>query len=135
MPGTFAVDTSVNEHSVIQLARLWQEMADDKQSRGKQADDEERRQRERELEEARDRSEEAEPIHDEPGERLGDLDEALEQHDYPTTTEALIKAHGNREVETRGGRGSVEEVLGPVDNETYDSPDDVQSRIQGLIHR
>lgn len=110
-------------------------MADDKRSRDKQAADEERRQRDREIEEARDRSDEAEPIHDEPGERLGDLDEALEDHDYPTTTEALIEAHGDREVETRGGQSTIEEVLGPIDDETYDSADDVRGRIQGLIHR
>lgn len=110
-------------------------MADDKKGRDKQAHDQERRQRERELEEARDRADEAEPAHDEPGEELGDLDEALEAHDYPTTTEDLIEAHGDREVETQGGWKSVDEVLGPIDNETFDSADDVRSRIQGLIHR
>ena len=110
-------------------------MPDDKRSRDKQAADEERRQRERELEEARDRGDEAEPIHDEPGERLGGLDEALERHDYPTTTGALIEAYGDREVETRGGNKSLDEVLDQVDDERYDSADDVRSRIQGLIRR
>lgn len=110
-------------------------MADDRSSRDKQADDEERRQRKRELQEARDRGDEAEPVHDEPGERLGDLDEALEDHDYPTTTRELVEVHGHREVETRDGWKSVREVLEPVDDETYDSADDVRSRIQGLIHR
>ena len=110
-------------------------MPDDKSNREKQARDRDRRQREREVAEARDRADEPEPVHDEPGERLGDLDEALEEHDYPTTTDELIEEFGDREVETRGGRESIEEVLGPVENERYTSADDVRSRIQGLIHR
>lgn len=110
-------------------------MADDKKGRDKQAHDEERRQRERELEEARDRGDEPEPVHDDPGERLGDLDDALENHDYPTTTDELTGAYGDREVETQEGWKSVEEVFAPIDDETYDSADDVQSRIQGLIRR
>ena len=110
-------------------------MADDKQGRDKQAHDAERRQRERELEEARDRADEPEPIGDEPGERLGDLSDALKDHDYPTTTDELIQAYGDYEVETQGGYTSIDEVLAPIDNETYDSADDVRNRIRGLIHR
>ncbi|WP_276255456.1 DUF5789 family protein [Halomontanus rarus] len=112
-------------------------MADDKKGRNKQADDEERRQRKRELEEARDRGDEAEPepVDDDAGERLGDLDEALEEQEYPTTTEEVIEAHGDHEVEAQEGWKSVDEVLTPVDDETYESADDVRSRIQGLIRR
>ncbi|WP_049904514.1 DUF5789 family protein [Natrialba asiatica] len=112
-------------------------MADDKRGRDKKADDEERRQRERELEEARDRANEPEPepVDDETGEELGDLDEAIENQDYPTTTDELIEAHGDREVETQEGWKSIDEVLAPIDNERYDSADDVRNRIQGLIHR
>jgi hypothetical protein len=110
-------------------------MADNKKGRDKQADDEERRQRERELEEARDRADEAEPPDDEPGETLGDLDEALENHDYATTTDELITAYGDREVESQGGSKSIEELLDPIDDETYDSPDEVRNRIQRLLNR
>lgn len=110
-------------------------MADDKRGREKKAADRERRQRKRELEEARDRGDEAEPIHDEPGDRLDDLDDALERLEYPVTADELIGAYGDREVETRGGWKSVDEVLEPVDDEAYDSADDVRTRIQGLIRR
>ncbi len=110
-------------------------MADDKNARDEQAHNQERRQRERELEEARERSDEPEPVQDEPGGMLGDLDEALDEHDFPTTTASLVEAHGDREVETRGGWKSLEEVLGPVEDERYDSADDVRRRIQGLIRR
>lgn len=110
-------------------------MADNKKGRDEQADDEEQRQRERELAEARDRNDEPAPVHDEAGETLGDLDEALEHQDYPITTDELIEAHGDCEVETQGGEKSLSEVLAPIDNELYDSADDVRNRIQGLIRR
>lgn len=110
-------------------------MADDKRARDKQAHDEERRQRRRELEEARDRAREEAPMQRRADRRLGDLDEALERHDYPTTTAALIEAFGDREVQTQGGTRSIAAVLGPIDDELYESADDVRRRILGLIHR
>lgn len=111
-------------------------MADDKNGREEQARNEERRQREREMQEARDRGDEAEPVQDDTGRRLGDLDEALADHDYPTTADELVEAYGDREVEAQGGSESVDEVLAPVDDdETYDSPDEVRDRIQGLLRR
>lgn len=110
-------------------------MADDKNDRDEQADNAERRQRERELAEARARGDEAEPVHDDTGERLGGLDDALEAHDYPATTDELVEAYGDREVETQGGSESVADVLARADDETFDSADDVRDRIQGLIRR
>lgn len=110
-------------------------MADDKAGRDKQAHDEERRQRKRELAESRDRGDEAKPMLDDPGRRLGDLDDALEAHEYPTTTHELIEACGDYEVESRGGWRSVAELLTPTDQVTYDSADDVRHRIQGLLRR
>ena len=110
-------------------------MADDKQGREKQADDEERQQRKREIEEARTRADEPEPMRDDPGERLGDLDEALENHVYPTTTDELVERYGDYRIETQSGEESLEGVLASTDNQTYDSANDVRSRVLGLIHR
>ena len=109
-------------------------MADDKKGRNKQAANRERRQRERELREARERGDEVEPELDEAHE-LGDFDDVLENHEYPTTTDELIAAFGDREVETQRGSTTIEDVLDPIENETYDSPEDVRVRIQGLLHR
>ncbi|WP_148416107.1 hypothetical protein [Haloferax sp. KTX1] len=105
-------------------------MPDDKQGRNKQAANEEQRQRERAIQEARDRADEPEP-----GKQLGDLDDALEVQDYPTTTEQLVENYGGYEVETRGGWAPVDEVLASVDNEIYDSADDVRERIQRVINQ
>lgn len=110
-------------------------MADDKQGRDKQAHDEERRQRERELEEARDRADESEPMRRDADEQLGDLDEALATHDYPTTTDELVEAYGDYEVETQDGWQTLEEVLAQTSNQQYVSAADVRGRIQGLIRR
>lgn len=110
-------------------------MADNKSGRDKKADDAEHRQRERELREARNRDDEPEPVHETPGERLGGLDTKLEDIDYPATTREIVDSYGDQEVETQNGLVFIEEVLAPVENETYDSADDVRSRIQGLIHR
>ena len=131
----FGVVTPTDDHTIIRIGLLAQGMADDKQGRDDQADDEERRQRERELEEARDRADEPESMRGDPDERLGDLDEALETHEYPTTTDELVEAYGDYEIETQGGEESLGKVLSPTDNQRYDSADDVRSRLLGLIHR
>lgn len=109
-------------------------MVDSKNDRDKQARDEENRQRERDVTEARQRADEPEPPHDQ-DDQLGDLDAALEDHDYPTTPDELITAYGGREVESKRGWKSIEEVLAPVDNETYDSADAVRQRILRLLYR
>ena len=110
-------------------------MADDKQGRDEQADREEGRQREREVEEARTRGDEKEPLGDDPSEQLGDLDEALESHDYPVTTNELVEAYGDYELETQGGNKSLRDVLSSTDDQIYDSADDVRRRVLGLIGR
>jgi hypothetical protein len=125
----------ISDHTVNRVGLLLRAMADDKRSREKQADDEERRQREREVAEARTRGDEAEPMRDGPVDQLGDLDEALETHDYPTTTDDLIEAYGDYQIETQDGWESLDEVLAPTDNQTYVSADDVRSQIRGHIHR
>lgn len=70
-----------------------------------------------------------------PAGRLGDLDEALETQRYPVTTDELSGAYGDYEIETQRGTESLEEVCAPTENQTYESADDVRSRILGLIHR
>ncbi|WP_267644072.1 DUF5789 family protein [Haloarchaeobius amylolyticus] len=110
-------------------------MADDKQGRDEQADDEKRRQRERMQEEARTHDDEEEPMRVDPDEGLGDLDEALKSHDYPATTDELVEVYGDYELETQGGKQSLEDVLSSTDDQIYDSAEDVHRRILELIGR
>ncbi|WP_049986245.1 DUF5789 family protein [Halobellus rufus] len=110
-------------------------MSDDKRDRDENADDDQPQQAERKQESVRNRATEDRAMSGDAGGRLGDLDEALESHTYPTTTDELVGAYGDYEVETQGGTESLEEVLASTDNQTYDSADDARSRILGLIHR
>lgn len=124
-----------NYRTVIRCGPVRLGMADDKQGRDKQADDQIRRQGERDLKEARSRADEPEPVQNDPTGQLGDLDEALADHDYPTTTDELVEAYGDYEVETRDGLESLEDVLSSTDDRTYDSADDVRARLLGLVQR
>lgn len=76
-------------------------------------------------------ADDAEPVRHE----LGTLDETLEAHEYPTTKDELIAAYGDHEVESQRGWTTIRDVLAPIDDETYDSADEVRTRIQALIHR
>ena len=64
-----------------------------------------------------------------------DLDDVLGAHEYPTTTDDLRGAYGDRTVETQDGSSTLKDVLEAVDGESYDSADDVRDRIQDLINR
>lgn len=120
---------------VIRLALLSWCMADDKEGRDEQADRKEKRQREREVEEARARGDEKEPLGDDPSERLGDLDDELTSHDYPATTNELVTAYGEYELETQGGTKSLADVLASTEDQIFDSAEDVRRRVLGLIGR
>lgn len=109
-------------------------MADDKQTRDEQADDEIRRQRERALREALTRADEDKPIRDDTRELLGDLTDALDTHDYPTSSDELVDAYGNYEIEMQAGTKSLREVLTTTEDRTYTSADDVRKQIMRLIY-
>ncbi|MGM0718669.1 MAG: DUF5789 family protein [Halobacteriota archaeon] len=110
-------------------------MPDDKQGREEKTGNEERRQPERQQEEGRDRGEEDEAMAGDLGRRLGELDKALETQEYPTTTNDLVEACGNYDIETQHGTEPLEKVLASTDDQTFVSADDVRSRVLGLIHR
>ncbi|MGM0591142.1 MAG: DUF5789 family protein [Halobacteriota archaeon] len=110
-------------------------MPDDKRSQDENENNEQPQQPARKREEVRNRATEAGAMSGDLGGRLGDLDEVLETQNYPITTDELVDAFGDYEIETQGGTRSLEEVLAPTDNQTYDSADDLRSRILGLIHR
>ena len=57
----------------------------------------------------------------------GDFAESLE---YPATTDELIAAHGDRTLELANGSETLGDVLSRIDNETFESPDDVALTLQ-----
>lgn len=110
-------------------------MADDNRGRDENEDDEHGQQPERKREEERDRAHEDRAMSGDPSGMLGDLDGALETQEYPITTDELVEAYGDYEIETQSGTEPLEEVLAPTEEQTYNSADDVRSRLLGLIHR
>ncbi len=69
------------------------------------------------------------------GGELNELDAALETQDYPTTPDELIESYGDHGVESSGGSKSIEEIFTGIDDETYDSAQEVRDRILDQLHR
>ncbi|MFC5277233.1 hypothetical protein ACFPM1_00425 [Halorubrum rubrum] len=103
-------------------------MADDKSGRDKQAHDEERRQREREIATELERGDEAEPPVD--ASALASFETALESVPFPATGAEIVSAVGDREIASTGGAYAVAELLPDADEETFDSPAAVGTRVQ-----
>lgn len=57
---------------------------------------------------------------------LSGLNETIGAHSYPTTTEAVIETHGDVELELPNGDETVAEVLGRLDAETFEGPEDLR---------
>lgn len=110
-------------------------MADNKRGRDKKAQDRDRRQREREVEEELDRGDEAEPPEADHAAERDDLDAALAEVDYPTTTEELVETYGDYWVETEDGWETLAAVLARTENEQFDYAEDVRRRIDRVLNR
>lgn len=61
------------------------------------------------------------------------LDGCLERQQYPATTAELIAAHGDRTIELQDGTETVGEVLGRLDDQTYDQADDVYTDLRTAV--
>lgn len=67
--------------------------------------------------------------------QLDGLDELLARQEYPATTREIVEAHGDYQVQSRRGWTTVGEVFAPVDDETFESPQEVQDRLLRLLNR
>lgn len=69
------------------------------------------------------------------GIELGDLDEALESHDYPTTPDELVDEYGDYEISLPGGSQAVSEVLGLYEGagEEFEDAEAVREAIHTLV--
>lgn len=105
-------------------------MADNEPHSDQHPTDDERSSRDRDSTASGDGSDDPDP-----GERLGELDPALESHDYPTTNTELVDAYGDYEVETQDGWQPLEELLDATDDERYERADDVRRRVLESINR
>ncbi|MFB6101800.1 MAG: DUF2795 domain-containing protein [Haloplanus sp.] len=60
----------------------------------------------------------------------GDLIDALE---YPATTDEIIDAHGDRELELQRGTEELGEVLARLGTEEFDTPEDVRLSVRSAV--
>ena len=69
------------------------------------------------------------------GIELGDLDEELAAHDYPTTATALVDEYGDFVIQLPGGSQNVQEVLGlyEEDEQEFTDAEEVRQAIHNLV--
>jgi hypothetical protein len=65
----------------------------------------------------------------------GQLNEKLEQHDYPMSTDTLIEEYGEYEIDHQYGTKTLQEVFDPLtesNDQTFDSADQVRQMILNM---
>ncbi|AHG03222.1 hypothetical protein HALDL1_06155 [Halobacterium sp. DL1] len=97
-------------------------MGDTKDGRDKQAQDERRRQIERATKEELTRYHETEPPRE--------LDDALEELEYPAPADQVVEAAGEYEVQTEDDAIPVAEVVEESARDEYESPEDARQKLQ-----
>ena len=67
------------------------------------------------------------------GVELGDLRDKLEDHDYPATQDELFEAYGDEEIEMREETMTFEEIVGPLNEDEYETYDEVEQAIMNMV--
>lgn len=65
--------------------------------------------------------------------RLNQTDDAITAHEYPTTSDELITAHGDESVEFTGGTETVGEILARLEDTTYENPEEVREALFSAV--
>ncbi len=69
----------------------------------------------------------------EQGVEFGSLADDLEDEEYPIDTEALLERYGDRELGLGDDTATLQTVLEPQGEATYESADDVRQSIIGMV--
>lgn len=64
---------------------------------------------------------------------FGPLADELDEHDYPVTSEELVEEYGDHELEYPGGSERLEEVLGPLGEETFEDAEEARQAIFNMV--
>ncbi|WP_336134915.1 DUF5789 family protein [Natronomonas amylolytica] len=67
------------------------------------------------------------------GVEFGPLAEALEDAEYPMTGAELLETHGDRELELEDGTETLQAVLEPQGEMTFESAEDVKQNVVGMV--
>ncbi|SIS18818.1 Membrane-associated phospholipid phosphatase [Natronorubrum thiooxidans] len=67
------------------------------------------------------------------GVELGDLGDALESQTYPVGEDELFEQHGDAEIEMGDETATLEELLEPLNEDEYESADEVTQAIMNMV--
>lgn len=69
----------------------------------------------------------------ESGVDLGSLDDALQAHSYPSSTDELLESFGDYEIDLPDGSETFSQVIGPMGDDTFDDPESVRQAIFNMV--
>jgi len=64
---------------------------------------------------------------------IKDATDRLGTHRYPTTTEELLAAHGDVEIEYSNGSETLTEIFGRLDRETYETHEEATAALYSAV--
>lgn len=68
--------------------------------------------------------------------RLNGTEDLIDGYEYPVTSEELIEAHGDHEIELADGSETLKAVLERLGSETYQGPQDLRNAVfTGVSHQ
>lgn len=67
------------------------------------------------------------------GIEFGPLADALDEHDFPATTEELIEAYGDHELEYPDGSEPFEDLIGPLGEQTFEDGEEVRQAVFNMV--
>lgn len=69
----------------------------------------------------------------EQGVEFGPLADDLQNEEYPLSNGDLLETYGDREIDLQDGGESLNEVLAPLEDRSYDDADDVMQTVIGMV--
>jgi hypothetical protein len=69
----------------------------------------------------------------EQGVEFGPLTEELKEESYPQEKSALLDEYGERAIELEDGEQTLDQILGPLGETTYNSAEDVMQDVIGNV--
>ncbi|ADD05808.1 uncharacterized protein Nmag_2243 [Natrialba magadii ATCC 43099] len=67
------------------------------------------------------------------GVELGDLGDELESVEYPISQDELLETHGDTELEMNEKTATLEEIIGPLNEEEYRDYGEVEQAIMNMV--
>lgn len=64
---------------------------------------------------------------------VSDAEDSFRSHNFPTTATELVDEYGEMELELPNGANTLEEVLGRIPDETFESAEDALQAIYGAL--